>query len=194
MFAQDLEHAAETVLRETRQLHMGIARLLRLDAPIVACVHGAAMGGAVAVVANCDVVVAADSAKFGAAYSHIGFTCDLGASTGLAARMGLARARRYLLLGETLDARAACEAGLADEVVDDGQVMAAAESRARMLSIGPTRVYGEVRRLLAHAWSRPFEALQEDEAQALATIAGTADAQEGIRAAKDGRVPRFLGR
>lgn len=193
MFAKDLENIAAIVRRETRYLHMGIARLLRIDAPIVACVHATAMGGAVSVISNCDLVYAARSAKFGAAYAHIGFTCDLGATYGLASRMGIARARRFLLLGETLDAEAAQRAGLADELFEDDRVAAEAERAALMLSRGPTRAYGAIRRLLSRALGTPFEAQLEDEAQALAAVADSQDAREGITAFVEKRAARFTG-
>lgn len=193
MFSDDPDAIAETVLRQTAQLHMGMARLMRLDAPIVACVHGAAMGGAMSVVANCDLVYAGRSAKIGAAYAHIGFTCDLGATFGLASRMGIARARRFLLLGETLGAEAAQRTGLVDEIFDDKDVVAQAEQMALKLSRGPTRAYGAVRRLMARSLATPFESQLEDEAQALAHVAALHDAREGIMAFTNKRKPNFTG-
>lgn len=193
MFAADLPNIPATVRRETRYLHMGIARLLRLDAPIVACVHATAMGGALSVVANCDLVFAARSAKFGAAYPHIGFTCDLGATYGLASRMGIARARRFLLLGETLDADCARRCGLVDELFDDDRVAEESERVALALSRGPTRAHGAVRRLVGRAFGTPFESQLEDEAEALAAAAGSDDAREGISAFIEKRAPQFTG-
>ena len=193
MFSSDQGDIAEIVLRTTAQLHMAVARLLRLDAPIVACVHGAAMGGAMSVVANCDLIYAGRSAKIGAAYAHIGFTCDLGASFGLASRMGLSRARRFLLLGETLDAEAAHRLGLVDEVCEDDRLAAEAEQMALRLSRGPTRAYGAIRRLMARSLATPFESQLEDEAQALARVAALSDAREGIQAFIGKRKPQFSG-
>lgn len=194
MFSQDLDDAAGAVLRGTSGLHMGLSRLRRLDAPLVACVHGTAAGGAVALLSNFDFVYAARSAKFSAAYIHIGFTCDLGASVGLVSRMGLPRARRFLMLGETLSAEQAHAAGLVDELCEDDQVHAQAEQMAIRLSRGPTQAYGELRRLLAAAACTPFETQLEDEAQALTRVAASADAREGITAFVEKRTPSFSGR
>jgi 2-(1,2-epoxy-1,2-dihydrophenyl)acetyl-CoA isomerase len=194
MFSANLEAMPNAVLQGTAGLHMGMARLLRLNAPIVGCVHATAMGGAVSVLSNCDLVFSARSARFGAAYSHIGFSCDLGASFGLTSRMGLARARRFLLLGEVLDAADAERTGLVDYVVDDDKVYAQAEQAAIRLSQGPTRAYGEVRRLLARSLAQAFEAQLEDEAQSLARVAATEDAREGITAFIEKRRPMFKGR
>lgn len=117
----------------------------------------------------------------------------MGASFGLASRMGIARARRFLLLGETLDADAAQHAGLVDHVLDDDAVAMAAEGAATSLAQGPTRAYGEVRHLLARSLGTAFEAQLEDEAQALVRASASADAREGIAAFTEKRRPRFTG-
>lgn len=142
---------------------------------------------------NCDLVYSARSARFGAAYAHIGFTCDLGASFGLASRMGIARARRFLLLGEVLDADEAQRIGLVDHLLDDDAVADTARKEAVNLSQGPSRAYGEIRRLLVRSLANPFETQHEDEAQSLACVAGSFDAREGIAAFVEKRRPRFRG-
>lgn len=193
-FARHLDDLPARIREWTSTLHMAIARFARLDAPLVAAVHGTAMGGAVGLVAGCDLVYCARSAKLGAAFSQLGFSCDTGSSPALAARMGLARARRFMLLAEVLTADQAAEAGLVDFVVDDAQVAIEAEQAALRLARGPTRAYGEIRRLFARSLAQPLEAQLEDEAQALARAAGCDDAREGIRAFVEKRRPSFSGR
>lgn len=193
MFAKNLDTLTQGIREWTAGLHMGMARLARLDAPLVAAVHATAMGGAVALVANCDVVYCAASAKFGAGYSQIGYSCDAGSSFGLSSRMGLARARRFLLLTEMMDAQEAARTGLVDFVVDDGALVAEAEKTAIKLSRGPTRAYGEVRRVFAGALGQRYESQLEDEAQGLLRAAATADAREGITAFVEKRKPEFRG-
>jgi 2-(1,2-epoxy-1,2-dihydrophenyl)acetyl-CoA isomerase len=193
MFADDIDNAPAAVRNGTFGLHMGIQRLIRMDAPIVATVHATAMGGAVALVANCDLVFAGESAIFGAAYARLGFSCDMGATFGLASRMGVARARRFLLLAEVLGAADALTAGLADFVLPDDELVAASSAAVAALRDGPTRAYGEVRRLMARSLGTPFETQLEDEAQALARVAGSADAREGLTAFVERRVPIFHG-
>lgn len=193
MFSRDLDQAHAAVLGGTRGLHMGLARLRRLNAPIVACVQGAAAGGGVALLSHCDFVVAARSASFSPAYIHIGFSCDLGTTTGLVGRVGLPAARRFLMLGEALGAAEALKIGLVDEVCDDADLAQRAEALARKLSRGPTLAYAALRRLLATAAYTPFETQLEDEAQALRKIASSMDAKEGICAFLDKRSPEFSG-
>ncbi|MBN0749646.1 enoyl-CoA hydratase, partial [Pseudomonas aeruginosa] len=95
--------------------------------------------------------------------SHIGYSCDAGASFSLASRMGLARARRFLLLGEVVDAAEAERIGLVDFVHEPEAVHDAALNQARTLANGPTRAYGEIRRIVARSLAQPLETQLEDE-------------------------------
>jgi 2-(1,2-epoxy-1,2-dihydrophenyl)acetyl-CoA isomerase len=147
-----------------------------------------------AFVASCDLVIASTAARFVAAYAGIGYSCDASASISLARRLGLQRARRFLLLNETLDAEAAVTAGLADELVEADRLEARASELADLLAAGPTRAFGEIRRLLLSANDQPLETQLELEAQALARMAATADAREGLAAFAERRPPTFTGR
>ncbi len=194
MFAEQLDTLPTQILEWTSTLHMGLARIKRLNAPLIASVHGICMGGGVALVGACDVVYAGKSARFGAAYPQIGYSCDAGASFALASRMGIARARRFLLFNEMLTADQSLTAGLADYVVDDAALPDTAEQAARQLALGPTRAFGEIRRLIDKALRTPLESQLEDEAQALSGCAASADAREGITAFVEKRAPDFKGR
>jgi len=68
-----------------------------------------------------------------------------------------------------------------------------AEAITAMLANGPTLAYGEIRRLLLSAQDQPLETQLELEAQALARIAGTADAREGLLSFAEKRKPAFVG-
>jgi 2-(1,2-epoxy-1,2-dihydrophenyl)acetyl-CoA isomerase len=194
MFSQNLDKLPHYIREWTTGLHMGVARMAKMDAPIVAAVHATAMGGAVALLAACDLVYCARSARLGSAYAKIGYSCDAGASFALASRMGLARARRFVLLGEILGAEEAAQTGLVDFVVDDDAVFAEAENAALRLAKGATRAYGEIRRLFLRSLGEPLEAQLEDEALGLSRVAGTEDAREGITAFEGKRKAVFRGR
>ncbi|MGQ0700818.1 MAG: enoyl-CoA hydratase/isomerase family protein [Panacagrimonas sp.] len=191
---QKIDTLPEVIRDWTGKLHMGLGRLARLDAPIVAAVHATCAGGGCSLVANCDLVFGARSAKFGANYAQIGYSIDAGGSFGLASRMGLARARRFVLTAEMLGAEEAARLGLVDYVVDDAALHAEAEKAAILLSQGPTRAYGEIRRLFSRSLGQAFESQLEDEAQGLVRAASTADAREGISAFVEKRAVKFSGR
>jgi 2-(1,2-epoxy-1,2-dihydrophenyl)acetyl-CoA isomerase len=181
-----------TIKSWTADLHTGIVRMVRMRAPVVVAVQGA--GGSVSLMAAADLVVIGKSARISSAFAKIGFTPDSGSTTTVTRRIGFARARRFFLLAETMEADAALSAGLVDYVVNDEAVVAEAETIARELASGPTETYGGIKRLFLQTLDRPMESQLEDEAQTLAAISRTADAQEGVRAFKEKRKPKFAGK
>jgi 2-(1,2-epoxy-1,2-dihydrophenyl)acetyl-CoA isomerase len=192
-FIGDLASLPTNIKRWTTTLHSAVARLQRMDAPVVAAVHGVCAGGMSAFVAGGDILIAADDAKFVAAYPGIGFSCDAGSSIMYARRMGAARARRFLLLNETLTADAALACGLADEVHARDAFLGRAEEIARQLAAGPTKAFGEIRRLMLSVYDQPLETQLEFEAQALSRSSATRDAANAIKAFAERRRPEFGG-
>jgi len=193
-FIADLDSLPLNIKRWTTTLHSGIARLQRMNAPIVTAVQGICAGGMSGFVAGCDIVIAAENARFVAAYAGIGFSCDAGSSIMYTRRMGAGRARKFLMLNETLLANDAWAAGLVDEIVPVDALAARAEAVARQIAAGPTAAFGEIRRLFNSVHDQPLETQLELEAQALARIAGSADAREGITAFAGKRAADFKGR
>ena len=118
---------------------------------------------------------------------------DSGSSATLTARMGVARARRFVMLAEVLKSDEALHAGLVDRVVADDKLQDEALALAQDLAQGPTLAYGEIKRLFLRAGAAQLEAQLEDEALTLARISGTADAQEGVAALVERRKPVFRG-
>jgi 2-(1,2-epoxy-1,2-dihydrophenyl)acetyl-CoA isomerase len=181
------------VRRWTADLHMGLQRFWHLPVPVVTAVQGYAMGGGAALMAGCDVVLAGESARIGSAFAQLGFSCDSGSSATLTARMGPARARRFVLLAEVLQSAEALQCGLVDRVVADASLQDEALALATQLANGPTLAYGEIKRLFLRAGSAQLAAQLEDEALTLARVAASADAREGIAAKNERRKPIFRG-
>jgi 2-(1,2-epoxy-1,2-dihydrophenyl)acetyl-CoA isomerase len=182
-----------TIKSWTADLHAAIVRMVRMRAPVVIAVQGNVAGGSVSLMAAGDLVLIGKSARISSAFAKIGFTPDSGSTTTVTRRIGVARARRFFLLAETMDADAALAAGLVDYVNDDA-VVAEAEKIARELASGPTEAYGGIKCLFLQTPNRSIESQLEDEAQTLAAISRTADAQEGVRAFREKRKPKFSGR
>jgi 2-(1,2-epoxy-1,2-dihydrophenyl)acetyl-CoA isomerase len=193
-FMGDLDNLPANIKRWTTGIHGAISRLQRMDAPVVAAVHSVCAGGMAAFVAGSDMLIAADDARFVAAFAGIGFSNDTGSSIMYTRRMGIARTRKFLLMNETLDASQALAVGLVDEVVPAADLMTRAEAVAKQLANGPTKAFGEMRRLLTSVEDQPLETQLELEAQALARSAGTADAREGLTAFWEKRKPVFRGK
>ncbi len=192
-FQSALGELPKVIKEWTRNLHVGIARMQRMDAPVVAAIHGMCAGGMTGTVAGADFLMVEPGTRFVAAYAGIGYSNDAGSSVMFARRMGIARAKRFLIMNEVLGADAALAAGLADEIVPADALQAKAEEIALRLAEGPTRAFGEIRRLFNSAGDQPMETQMELEAQALARIARTFDAQEGLTAFVEKRKPQFRG-
>lgn len=193
-FYPQRDRLAPLVRRWTSDLHMGLQRAWQLPVPVVAEVQGWAMGGAVALLAGCDVVVAGEKTRLGSAFSQIGFSCDSGSTVTLTARLGAARAKRFVMLGEVWSSAEAQQAGLVDKVVPDDRLATEALAIATHLAEGPTVAYSEIKRLFMRASAIQMEAMLEDEALTLARVSTTHDAQEGIASQVEKRKPVFLGR
>jgi 2-(1,2-epoxy-1,2-dihydrophenyl)acetyl-CoA isomerase len=194
VFVSALDRLTLEIKRWTTTLHSAISRFQRMNAPVVAAVHSVCAGGMSGFVAGSDVVIAADDAKFVAAYAGIGFSCDAGSSVMYSRRMGLGRARKFLLMNETLTAPQAHAAGLVDEVVPRDQLQSRALAVAQTLAAGPTRAFGEMRRLFASAGEQPLETQLELEALALARCAATEDARHALVAFSRKQTPKFQGK
>lgn len=190
---QQVDKLPSMVRDWTGNLHMGLARLWHLPVPIVAEVQGLAVGGALGLMAGCDIIICADSSQFGAAFAKIGFSCDSGTSAVLTHRMGSARAKRFQLLAETLNATQAQLAGLVDRVVSAASLAQEATTTVNALAEGPTLAYGEIKRLFLRAAGVQLEAQLEDEALTLARIAGSSDSKEGVTAFSERRPAVFTG-
>lgn len=193
-FVRDLAKLPRIIKAWTADVHMAITRFQRMNAPVVCAVHGDVAGGAVSLVAMSDIVVAAESAKFNAAFSMIGFCADSGSTVSLTNRMGFARAKRFLMLSEALDAKEAAAAGLVDYVTSAAELTAKTEELVKRLAAGPTLAYGAIKRTILSSRHESLETQLEHEAQALFAIASTEDAREGLTAFVERRKPQFKGR
>src|SRR3990172_5349368 len=106
-FASQGNQIASYIKEVTTYLHSAISRLMRMDAPVVAAVHGSAAGAGMSLAIACDIVVAADSAKFRVAYTRIGLTPDGSLSYFLPRIVGLKRALELTLTNRILSAQEA---------------------------------------------------------------------------------------
>lgn len=177
----------------TTYLHAAISRLTRMDPPVVAAVNGFAAGAGMSLACACDIVVAAESARFTMAYTRVGLTPD-GSSTYFLPRIvGLKRALELTLTNRVLSAQEALDYGIVTRVVPDAELLAQTETISIQLAAGPTKALGASKRLLHGGWTETLETQMEHESQAIATIAHTADASEGITAFMEKRTAEFVG-
>lgn len=174
-------------------LNAALQLLERMDAPVIAQVHGAAAGGGLSLMLMCDFVIAAEDTKFNLAYINLGTSCDLGGSWALPRLVGLRQALEIALLGDTLNAQEALRCGLINRVVPAPELERTTQALAQRLAQGPTKAYGHMRRLLRSSWERTLPEQLAAEAQAFDHCAHSSDMREGLQAFFDKRKPLFHG-
>lgn len=194
-FTRDREALPRFIKSAAADLHAGVSRFARMDAPVVMACRSLVTGGAVALTAAADFAIATADARFYAAFTGIGFSCDCASSFNLPRRVGHRRALDFLLRNRTWSAAEALEYGLVNEVVaDEGALDAAVSALAAELAAGPTRAYGEIKRLFLSGQEQPLESQMESEARALARAARTDDAWQALNAVLEKQTPTFKGR
>lgn len=178
----------------TADLNAGVIRLARMDAPVVIAVQGLVTGGAVAFTAAADFALATRDARFYAAFTGIGFSCDCGTSYFLPRKVGTGRALDFLLRNRMWSAQQALDHGLLTELADDEATLrTCARALAAELAHGPTRAFGEIKRLLKSSFEQSLEAQLEDEAQAIARCTRTEDAWQALNAVRAKQKSTFHG-
>ncbi|HWH33285.1 MAG TPA: enoyl-CoA hydratase-related protein [Egibacteraceae bacterium] len=177
----------------TANLHAAIARLARLDAPVIAAVHGAAAGAGFSLACAADLLLAAEDTLFVPAYAKAGLSPDGSLSATLPRLVGPRRALELLLTGRPLSAREALDWGIVTAVHPDGELLDAARELAARLAEGPTRAYGAAKRLVRSGWELPLEAQMERESAELAAMARGRDGREGVAAFTERRPAVFTG-
>lgn len=174
-------------------MHGGIGLLTRMNAPVIAEVHGAVAGGAMGLVLACDLLIAAEGTRFGVAYPQIGASCDCSTSWGLPRIIGLRKALEFALLGDTITAEDALGLGLVNRVVAADQLATTVDGIVQRLAAGPTQALGRLKRLLRASLQNDLETQLEVEALGFLTCSVTADFQEGVNAFLEKRTPHFIG-
>jgi 2-(1,2-epoxy-1,2-dihydrophenyl)acetyl-CoA isomerase len=166
----------------------------RLRKPIVASVRGAAAGAGVSLALCCDLVVAAEDAFFTLAYSHIASSPDGGASYYLPRLVGTKRAMEIALLGDRFTAAQALDMGLINRVVATEELQSETRTLAERLARGPTKAYGNIKKLILESSDNSLEEQLQSEAETFGDSAMAEDWVEGVRAFNEKRPPKFTGR
>jgi enoyl-CoA hydratase/carnithine racemase len=161
--------------------------------PVVAGVHGAAVGFGCPLALACDLVVAAPSGYFQLAFSKVGLMPDGGASALLPELIGRARYGRMAMTGERVSATTAFEWGMISHVTGADDYETVLENVLQSVARGPTVSLGWTKRALAAATLRELESVQAIEAEGQLALIDTADFREGVRAFRDRREAEFHG-
>jgi enoyl-CoA hydratase/carnithine racemase len=180
-------HELQKLLQETTR------RIRRARYPVIAAVHGFAVGAGCEVTLACDLVVAAEGTKLGFPEVNVGVTITNGGTFLLPRKVGLARARELAYTGEFIDAREALAMGLVNRVVPPLRVRAEAEALARRIASRSPMAVQLHKTMIDRGLEASLETMLTFETEALIVSAFTDDHREGVRAFFEHREPRFRG-
>ncbi len=181
-------------LVQMRSLADVALRLHRLPKPAIAKVGGVAAGAGMSLALGCDLVVAAESARFSQIFARRGLSVDLGSSWLLPRLVGLHRAKELAFFADILSAAEAAEFGVVNRVVPDDELDAFVDGWARRLATGPTLALSLTKTMLNGSLGLSMDQALEEESRSQAANFATADTREAITAFLEKREPRFEGR
>lgn len=171
-----------------------VQAITTLPKPVVAGVHGPAVGYGCPLALACDMVVAARSAYFQLAFSRVGLMPDGGATALLGAAIGRPRAARMALTAEKVHAATAFEWGMISHLVEDASYDTELAELLEAIARGPTLSYRWIKKALAAATLSGLSRVQAIEADGQRALIRTDDFREGARAFRERRRPDFEGR
>ena len=172
-FASAGNGVSKLILEMAGDLHLGISRLTRMSAPVIAMVNGTAAGAGFSLVAACDMAISADTAKYVMAYTNAGLSPDGSSTFFLPRRIGDRRARELMLTNRVLTAEEAADWGVINQVVAAQDLEKTVMHLASSLAAGPTLAFGKVKSLLNQSFDNGLETQMELESRAIAESSGT---------------------
>ena len=185
--SKDLSH--EENLDDARQLAELLRRLNEFPAPTLAMVQGAVYGGAVGLVATCDIALSSDTARFCLSEVKIGLMPAV-ISPYVISAIGEKQARRYFLTAEIFSSLQALQFGLIHERCPDSQLEIKAASLCKQILNNSPQALTAAKSLIREVSHRPIDkTLIETTCQRIADIRVTDEAQEGLSAFLEKRTP-----
>jgi 2-(1,2-epoxy-1,2-dihydrophenyl)acetyl-CoA isomerase len=171
-----------------------IRALWDLEKPIIAAVNGVAAGLGAHLAWACDLVIAADEARFIEIFVRRGIALDAGGAFLLPRHIGLHKAKELVFFGDDLSAADAERIGLVNKVVPAAELEAETKKWAAKLAQGPTFAIGLSKRLLNRSLQSDLDTCFAEEAFTQALASHSEDMREGIRSFMEKRPPAFKGR
>jgi len=171
--------------------HALVRRMRAAKKPLLAAIHGMAVGGGLEIVLHCDVRFAAQDAKLGQPEVNIGFIPPVGGTQALARLLGRPRALRLLYEGGLIPAAEALEIGLVDFVVPAEELRVRAHDYAVALAGKPAATLAAIRRCITDGLEVSFEEGLRIEFDTAIELGGHPNFAEGVSAFLAKRAPSW---
>jgi len=170
-----------------------VASILDCEKPVIAGVNGTAAGGGMHLALACDLVVAAEEAKFIEIFVRRGIAPDGGGAWLLARLVGIQKAKELFFFGDDVPAAEAYRLGLVNRVVPRGELEDTLQQWATRLAHGPTKAIGTAKWLTNRALDVDRATAFQDEAMAQELVTHTQDSKEGFASFLERRPSAFKG-
>lgn len=165
-----------------------------MSKPVIAAIHGAALGGGLELAMACHIRVAAESAKLGLPELQLGLIPGFAGTQRLPKLVGRPKATELLLTSDPVTGKEAERIGLVNRAVADDQYLEEAKRLAKKISLKGTHTISNVLELLLDSEKELLERGQEKEAVRFGDVFETYDGAEGIKAFIEKRKPEFRDR
>ncbi len=170
-----------------------VSAVLDCEKPVIAAVNATAAGGGMHLALACDLVIAAEEAKFIEVFIRRGIAPDAAGAYLLARLIGPQKAKELFFFGDDVPAREAERMGLVNRVVPRSDLLVEAGAWAARLAAAPTKAIGVAKYLTNRALDTDRATALWDEAVGQELVTGTEDCREGLSAFAERRPPVFRG-
>lgn len=170
-----------------------VRQIVALDKPVIAAIHGAAVGAGLGYAMACDRRFGDTTTRMSAIFTNVGVSPDCGVSWFLPRLVGLSNALMLVETAKILDAEESRAIGLLDELVPEGRAFEAALDYARLIARRASVAVDMARRLIYRGQTTTLEDILDYEAAVGTMVASAFDAKEGATAFLEKRTPHFRG-
>ena len=172
----------------------GLTSRLDLSKPVIAAVNGVAMGGGFEIALACDLIIAAENARFALPEPRVGLAAAAGGMQRLSQQIPLKLAMGMMLTGRHVPANEALELGFVNEVVPKGEALKAARRWAEQIQQCSPVSIRTTKAVVSDSWGKPVSETIDAPHPLMKALFKSEDAKEGPLAFSEKRPPNWKGR